>query len=202
MTATLANGTHPVYKRIILLNGLVFSKSDFTHAAQQYSSLRDDVIAKLCEQGIFIKQDVFAKKMSTGTIEYLEGYIKHVPSVNDNAFSTIEESVSFGGLLAHYDITVEQYLKSFTKKRQTTRKQDGTTDKYALTRADIKLKSYLFSANFADFINKSQFYSERFVISDDAICLNHVPIVPTTSNTGSSPFFLFPLLPLERTWIG
>ena len=62
-TAILADQNHPIYKRIILLDGFIFSKSDFTHALQRYSSLRDHVIEKLCHEGIYLKEPLFAKKI-------------------------------------------------------------------------------------------------------------------------------------------
>lgn len=178
----IANSKHPAFKRLILLDGFVFSRSQFTHALQQYSSARDKIIEILCHQGIFLKKDVFAKKTSNDSIDYLEGFVKFAPSISDSG-SGIEQLVEFGKVLAQYDITIEEYIQSFVSQDRLISNPDGSFVKYVLTRSDIKLKSFLFSVNFVEFLHRNQFYSQRFAISTDAICIADPPITPTTSNT-------------------
>jgi hypothetical protein len=186
----LSDHNHPIYKRLILLSGIVFSKTDFTHALQQFTDLRDHAIEKLCTEGIFNKQDVFAKKTSAGNIELLEGYIKRRPSPDDNTTSSIQDCINFGNLLGSYDITIEEYITSFNSKQSSiTNSKDGFV-KHILDRSHIKLTSHLFSSTFVDFINKDNYFSERFTIDIDAVCPNLPLMVPTTSNTREL-YFIF-----------
>jgi hypothetical protein len=179
----LVNRNHPIYKRLILLSGVVFSKTEFTHAVQQFPNLRDRAIENLCQESVFIKHDVFAKKTLGGHIEFLEGYIKRRPIIDDNTPLNIEDCINFGNLLATYDITVEEYINSFNNKQSLTENSERGFVKRILNRSDIKLTSYLFSFKFVDFINKDSYFSERFAIDDDAVCPDTAAVVPTTSNT-------------------
>lgn len=106
----LADRNHPIYKRLILLNGFVFSKSDLAHALQQYSLIRDYAIDKLCDEGIFSKEPIFAKTNSNGIVEHLEGFIKCSPTNNNDS---IEDNIRFANMLATYNITLEDYIAYF-----------------------------------------------------------------------------------------
>lgn len=167
----------------------MFSKSQLTHAVQQYPSIRDPVIEKLCNERIFIKYEVFAKQTSNGSIEYLDGYIKASPVVT-SIRSSIEEVLDFGNLLAQYNLSVEEYIRSFTGKKELIQNSDGDFVKHVLTRADIFLKSYLFSPKLIEFMDNNKFYHERFTISEDAVCKISQPTMPTTSNIRMFCFFL------------
>ena len=156
--AVLADWKHPVFKRIILLEGFVFSKSQFTHALQQYSSIRDQIITILCDQGVFIKIDVFAKKNSSENVDYLEGFVKIAPMISNNG-SGIEQIIHFGKMLAQHDVTIEEYVQSFIDKDRLIRNPDGSYVKHVLTRSDIKLKSFLFSTKLVEFIQNNDLYS-------------------------------------------
>ena len=186
--AVLINSRHSMYKRLILLDGFVFSKSQMTHALQHYSSIRDEAIERLCHQGFFLRKKVFAKKTFNDNVEYLEGYIKVVPPGNDVG-SDIEEMIQFATMLSQYDISIEEYIQSFFGKNRSIHNSDGRFTKHQLTRSDIKLKSFLFSTNFVEFITKNEFYSQRFTISDDATCIIDPSVIPTMSNTRMFTFF-------------
>ena len=147
------------------MDGIVFSKTDFTHALQQFSTLRDDAVEKLCQEGIFIKDDVFAKQTSAGITEYLDGYIKCGLALNDGTTDDIEDSVNFGDKLSTYEITLEEYINSFNNKQPFIQNSDNNFIKRVLNRSDIKLTSFLFSVKFVDFISKNNFYSQRFYSS-------------------------------------
>ncbi|CAF3956652.1 unnamed protein product [Rotaria sordida] len=179
----LANCKHPIYKRLILLDGIVFSKTYLTHAVQQFADLRDGAIEKLCQVGIFIRREVFAKRSSSGDVEYLEGYIKYSPvDSNDTSFN-IEEYIHFANLLATYDITTEEYIDSFNGKQAFLQNDEGGFIKHVLNRSHIKLKSYLFSLKFVDFIQNNNYFSQRFTIDNSATCFDKPSMTPTTSNT-------------------
>lgn len=113
--AILVNSKYSMYKRIILLDGFVFSKSQLTHALQQYSSIRDDATERLCHQGVFLRKNVFARKTSSNDVEYLEGYIKVAPPMN-GAESAVEQMIQFTTMLSQYDISIEEYIQSFFGK--------------------------------------------------------------------------------------
>lgn len=172
---------HPVYKQLILLEGFFFNKSQFTHVLQQHASIRDQIVTKLCDDGIFIRHDIFAKKTSNERIHYLEGFVKVAPVMGGNP-SNIEQTILFCEVLAQYDVMIEEYLQSFTEKHRSMRHSDETAPKYILNRSDIKLKSFLFSKKFSEFLQKNYFYAQRYTISSDAICNIDSPITPTTSN--------------------
>lgn len=179
--SVLSNCEHPIYKRLLLLDGFVFSKSQLTHAVQQYPSFRDHVLEKLCDERIFLKYEVFAKQTSNGGIEYLDGFIKASPVVT-GIRSSIEEVLDFGNLLAQYDLSIEEYIRSFTAKKELIQNSDGDFVQHVLTRSDILLKSYLFSPKLIAFMDNNKFYRERFMISQNAVCKISQPTMPTTSN--------------------
>ncbi|CAF3836210.1 unnamed protein product [Rotaria sp. Silwood1] len=179
----LANCKHPIYKRLILLDGIVFSKTDLTHAVQQFADLRDDAIEKLCQDGIFIRREVFAKRSSSGDVEYLEGYIKCSPVDSNDTSSNIEEYIHFADLLATYDITTEEYIDSFNGKQAFLQNDEGGFIKHVLNRSHIKLKSYLFSLKFVDFVQNNNYFSQRFTIDNSDTCFDKPSMTPTTSNT-------------------
>ncbi|CAF3850791.1 unnamed protein product [Adineta steineri] len=184
----LTNCKHPIYKRLILLDGMVFSKSDLTHAVQQFSNLRDIVIQKLITEKIFKNEDVFAKRTASGDIEYLVGYIKHSPVNDIDISSNIDECIRFANVLAGYDITMEEYVNSFHGKQSFLQNDDDQPVKYILDRSHIKLSSYLFSSKFVNFINNDNYFRERYTIDDSAICLDRSFLAPTTSNTRIDEF--------------
>ncbi|CAF4745372.1 unnamed protein product [Rotaria sp. Silwood1] len=179
----LANCKHPIYKRLILLDGIVFSKTDLTHAVQQFADLRDDAIEKLCQDGIFIRREVFAKRSSSGDVEYLEGYIKCSPVDSNDTSSNIEEYIHFADLLATYDITTEEYIDSFNGKQAFLQNDEVGFIKHVLNRSHIKLKSYLFSLKFVDFVQNNNYFSQRFTIDNSDTCFDKPSMTPTTSNT-------------------
>ncbi|CAF4896077.1 unnamed protein product, partial [Rotaria sp. Silwood1] len=179
----LANCKHPIYKRLILLDGIVFSKTDLTHAVQQFADLRDGAIEKLCQDGIFIRREVFAKRSSSGDVEYLEGYIKCSPVDSNDTSSNIEEYIHFADLLATYDITTEEYIDSFNGKQAFLQNDEGGFIKHVLNRSHIKLKSYLFSLKFVDFVQNNNYFSQRFTIDNSDTCFDKPSMTPTTSNT-------------------
>ncbi|CAM4945108.1 unnamed protein product [Rotaria socialis] len=178
----LFNHNHPVYKRLILLDGIVFSKTDFSHALQQFPNLRDNAIEKLCKEGVFIKGDVFAKKTSTGIIEHLQRYVKRSPAIDGNGSLNVEDYINFGNILAKYEISIEEYINSFNNAQSFMENSGGATVKRILNRSNIKLASYLFSMKFVEFISQNNYFSERFAIDNDAICFDKPYILPTTSN--------------------
>jgi hypothetical protein len=91
--------------------------------------------------------------------------------------------VKFGSLLATYDITIEEYIGSFDNKQLFMKNSEFGAVKSVLSRSDIKLTSYLFSSKFVGFIDKDNYFSERFAIDDNAICSNALSMIATTSNT-------------------
>ncbi|CAF4127646.1 unnamed protein product, partial [Adineta steineri] len=186
--SVLTNCKHPIYKRLILLDGMVFSKSDLTHAVQQFSNLRDIVIQKLITEKIFKNEDVFAKRTASGDIEYLVGYIKHSPVHDNDISSNIHQCIRFANVLAGYDITMEEYVNSFHGKQSFLQNDDDQPVKYILDRSHIKLSSYLFSSKFVNFINNDNYFRERYTIDDSAICLDRSFLAPTTSNTRIDEF--------------
>ena len=130
-----------------------------------------------------MKHNVFAKKSSTGDIEYLEGYIKRGPAIDDGTPSSAKDCIHFGNLLATYDITLEEYIASFNKQQTYKENLEYDFVKRILNRSDIRLKSYLFSSHFVGFMNGNSYFSQRFSISEDAICFNEPSMILTTSNT-------------------
>ena len=131
-----------------------------THAAQQFSNLRDRAIEKLAEQKIFIKDEVFAKRTSFGNVEYLDGYIKRSPVGSNDMSSNIEECIHFANVLALYEITTEEYIDSFNSKQPFLQDHEDGFIKYVSNRSHIKLASYLFSSKFVDFINSNNYFRE------------------------------------------
>ena len=186
----LVNYKHPIYKRLILLHGVVFSKTDLTHAAQQFSNLRDRAIEKLVEQKLFIKDEMFAKRNSSGNVEYLDGYIKRSPVDSNDMSSNIEECIDFANVLALYEITTEEYIDSFNSQQPFLQDHEGGFTKYVFNRSHIKLTSYLFSSKFVDFINSNNYFCERYTIDSNAICFEKPSVAPTTSNTRELNCFL------------
>jgi hypothetical protein len=145
--------------------------------------LRDHVIEKLIDEGIFVKQHIFAKKNSNG-VEYLEGYIKTSPTHDSkNMPFSIEDTIKFANLLATYDLTLEEYINSFNNKKPFVNNASGSLIKRILNRTDIRLTSYLFSNKFVDFVNNNSFYSQRFIVNDDAICCHTEHMLSTTSHS-------------------
>ena len=187
--SVLSENIHPVYKRLIFLDGVFFSKSDLTNALQQYQSLRDPVLQKLCDQRILIKLEIFARKNSSDMIDYLDGYMKMMPTVAHDE-SSIQEAMQFAGVLAHYDVLIEQYRHSLIAGYRSMRIADTSSAKYVLSRSDIKLKSYLFSFKFAEFINANKFYSDTFIIDPDALCTANQSMISHTSNIRTSAFLI------------
>lgn len=166
-----------------MLNGVVFSKSDFTHALQQYSDIRDCVVEKLCKERFFIKGEFFAKRRSSGTIEYLEGYVKHCPPLDEDSLMNVDEYIGFGNMLAAYDLSLEEYIASFYHKQPLMDTSNNETNKYVLNRSNIKLTSYLFSMKLVDFFQQNASYRNRFDIENNCICFENPSAAPTTSNT-------------------
>lgn len=142
----------------------------------------------MCKEGVFIKGEVFAKKTSTGNIEYLEGYIKRSPVMEDNVSLNVEDCINFGNILAKYGISLEEYIDSFHNPQSFTENSDDGSAKRILNRSNIKLASYLFSMKFVEFVNQNAYFSERFAIDNDAICFDKPSIIPTTSNIGNLSF--------------
>ena len=135
--SNLFNDNHPIYKRLILLDGIVFSKSDFSYAAQQFPNLRDNAIEKLCKEGVFIKDEVFAKKTSTGIVEHLKEYIERSPATDDNEPLNVEDCINFGNILAKYGISIEEYINSFNNTKSFMENSECVTAKCILNRSNI-----------------------------------------------------------------
>ena len=190
--SVLVNHNHPIYKPPILLDGIVFSKTDFSRALKQFPTLRDYVIENLCKEGVCIKSEVFAKKASGGIIEYLEGYIKRSPAIDENAPLNVEDCINFGSMREKYGIFLEENTNSFNNKQSFMENSEHKSVKHILNRSDIKLTSYLFSTKFFEFINQNTYFSERFAIDNDAICFDKPSIIPTTSNIGNLYFIDMP----------
>jgi hypothetical protein len=171
------------------MEGIVFSKSDFTHATQQYPKLRDVAIQKLVEKKVCIKKEVFAKRNSSGAVEDLDGYIKRNPTDVHDISPNVEECIEFANILASYDITSEQYIDSFNGKQSFVQDGNGAFIKNVLDRSHITLRSYLFSSKFLDFINGNSYFREQFTIDEEALCQEKPSMAPTVSNTSELHLF-------------
>jgi len=102
----------------------------------------------------------------------------------------MEDNIEFANMLAKHNITLEEYISSFDNEQSFAQDSNNNVIKRVLDRTDIYLTSYLFSMKLLDLINNNNFYSQRFTVTDEAVCWNTEHMLPTTSNSGYLHFIL------------
>ena len=105
------------------------------------SKSRDNIISKLVADELLIKGNWFASKKVDGSIDLLSGFIKAFPKNNS------QDQLHFARLLAKYNVHYNEYEESFKKHKTDTFPR-------TLTATDVKHKTWLFSNELTDYIQK------------------------------------------------
>ncbi|CAF4271867.1 unnamed protein product [Rotaria magnacalcarata] len=148
-----------IYAKLILSNSIVMSKSEICiklKHVSKISTIRNKIISDLTNNKLLIEGNWFVMKKVNGGIGLMKGYLKAFPKTNAPAQS------EFANLLSKYNIHLDDFEKSFKKKK---------TDKFPriLTDSDIKHNSYLYSSELADIIQNNDFLCERVVLDPSVV---------------------------------
>ncbi|CAF1590234.1 unnamed protein product [Rotaria magnacalcarata] len=140
-----------IYAKLILSNSIVMSKSEISiklKHVSKISTIRNKIISDLTNDKLLIEGNWFVMKKVNGGIGLMKSYLKAFPKTNAPAQS------EFANLLSKYNIHLDDFEKSFKKKK---------TDKFPriLTDSDIKHNAYLYSSELADIIQNNDFLCER-----------------------------------------